>query len=209
MSDITSIRHSAAHVMAEAIQKLWPNAQFAYGPDTDDGFYYDVLIPDGTIHEDDLKKIEKTMQKIVKGKHEFIREEVTREEALKVLGDQKFKVLTLENQLKEEKTVTLFRQGDFVDLCAGPHVENTKEIKAFKLNKIAGAYWLGDSANEQLQRVYGFCFETKDELHAHIKMLEEAKKRDHRNLARQLKLFSWHEEGPGFPFMLPKGTNTF
>ena len=209
MSDITSIRHSAAHVMAEAIQKLWPDAQFAYGPDTDDGFYYDVLIPDGTIHEDDLKKIEKTMIKIIKGKHEFVREEVTREEALKVLGDQKFKVLTLENQLKEEKTVTLYRQGDFVDLCIGPHVENTKEIKAFKLNKIAGAYWLGDSANEQLQRVYGFCFETKDELHAHIKMLEEAKKRDHRLLAKQLKLFSWHEEGPGFPFMLPKGQTLF
>lgn len=209
MTDIHAMRHSAAHVMAEAIQDLYPEAQFAYGPETEDGFYYDVKIPGGSLTEDDLPRIEKIMKKIVKGKHEFIREDVPREEALKLFASQKFKVLTLENQLADEQTVSVYRQGKFVDLCRGPHVENTKQIKAFKVDRIAGAYWLGDSKNEPLQRVYGLCFATKDELAEYITRLEEARKRDHRLIGKQLKLFSFHEEGPGFPFMLPRGKTIF
>ncbi|MBI5816754.1 MAG: threonine--tRNA ligase [Nitrospinae bacterium] len=209
MSDIHSVRHSAAHVMAEAIQKLYPSAQFAYGPETDDGFYYDVKIPDGSLSEDDLPKIEKLMKEIVRNGHPFAREEVSREEAIKLFAGQKFKVLTLENQLKDEKSVSVYRQGDFVDLCRGPHVEKTSEIKAFKVSRISGSYWLGDSKNEPLQRVYGLCFATKEELKNYETMLEEAKKRDHRLIAKQLKLFSWHDEGPGFPFMMPNGKTVF
>ncbi|MGK7345477.1 MAG: threonine--tRNA ligase [Candidatus Nitrospinota bacterium M3_3B_026] len=209
MTDIHAMRHSAAHVMAEAIQRLYPNAQFAYGPETEEGFYYDVNIPDGHITEEDLPKIQKIMKEIIKGKHEFVREDIPREQALEIFADQKFKVLTLENQLKDEKTVSIYRQGNFVDLCRGPHVENTKQIKAFKVDRIAGSYWLGDSKNEPLQRVYGLCFPTKEELKEHQRRLEEAKKRDHRLIAKKLKLFSWHEEGPGFPFMLPKGRTIF
>ena len=209
MTDINAVRHSAAHVMAEAIQTLYPDAQFAFGPDTDDGFYYDIKIPDGSLSEEDLPKIEKLMKKIVKGKQAFTMEEISREEALDLFADQRFKILTLENQLKDEATVSICRQGNFVDLCRGPHVENSKAIKAFKVDRIAGSYWLGDSQNEPLQRVYGLCFATKDELHEHIARLEEARKRDHRLIGKQLKLFSFHEEGAGFPFMLPKGRTIF
>ncbi len=209
MTDIHAMRHSAAHVMAEAIKRLYPDAQFAYGPETDEGFYYDVKIPGGSLHEDDLPRIEKIMKQIIKGKHEFVREEISREDALKLFENQKYKTLTIENQLKDEATVSTYRQGDFVDLCRGPHVANTREIKAFKVDRIAGAYWLGDSKNEPLQRVYGLCFETRDELKDYVRRLEEAKKRDHRIIGKRLKLFSWHEEGPGFPFMLPAGRTIF
>lgn len=209
MSDIHAIRHSAAHVMAEAIQRLYPGAQFAYGPETDEGFYYDLKIPDGSLGAEDLPRIEKIMKQIIKGKHKFTQEEISRQEALKLFASQKYKLLTLENQLKDESSVSIYRQGGFVDLCRGPHVENTKQIKAFKVDRIAGSYWLGDSKNEPLQRVYGLCFESKDELKAHITMIEEARKRDHRLIGKQLKLFSFHDEGPGFPFMLAKGKTVF
>lgn len=195
--------------MAEAIQKLWPDAQFAYGPETDDGFYYDVKIPSHSLTEEDLPKIEKLMKDIVKGGHRFERTEVSRDEALKLFSGQKFKVATLENQLKGEATVSIYKQGAFVDLCRGPHVEKTSEIRAFRLNKLAGSYWLGDAKNEPLQRVYGLCFSTKEELANYERMIEEAKKRDHRLIAKQQKLFTWREEGPGFPFMLPKGRTLF
>jgi threonyl-tRNA synthetase len=209
MSDIHATRHSAAHIMAEAIQSLYPDAQFAYGPETDDGFYYDVKIPSHSLTEDDLPKIEKLMKEIAKGGHPFTCEEMTREDALKHFADQKFKVLTLENLLKDEKSVTVYRQGKFVDLCRGPHVGKTSEIRAFRLNKLSGSYWLGDAQNEGLQRVYGLCFATKDELVNYERLLEEAKKRDHRLICKQLRLFTWMEEGPGFPFMLPKGRALF
>jgi threonyl-tRNA synthetase len=204
-----AMRHSAAHVMAEAIQSIWPAAQFAYGPETDDGFYYDVLIPGETIKEEDLPKIEKRMKRLIQKKSPFLREELPRDEALKLFAGQKFKVDTIENKLADEATVTVYRQGDFVDLCAGPHVESSGAVGAVKLSKLAGAYWLGDADNEQLQRVYGFCFPTQEELDRHVTLLEEAKRRDHRTLARSLKLFSWHDEGPGFPFMLPGGKTLF
>ncbi|MBF0633364.1 MAG: threonine--tRNA ligase [Nitrospinae bacterium] len=209
MTDIHATRHSAAHVMAEAMQKLWPDAQFAYGPETDDGFYYDVKIPSHSLTEEDLPKIEKLMKEIVKGSHPFTCEVISRDDALKLFEGQKFKVMTLENLLKDEKTVSIYRQGAFVDLCRGPHIEKTSQIKAFRLNKLSGSYWLGDAKNEPLQRVYGLCFSTKDELVNYEKMIEEAKKRDHRLIAKQQKLFTWREEGPGFPFMLPKGRTLF
>jgi threonyl-tRNA synthetase len=209
MSDIHATRHSAAHVMAEAIQSLYPDAQFAYGPETDDGFYYDVKIPSHSLTEEDLPKIEKLMKEITKGGHPFASEEMSRDDALKLFADQKFKVLTLENLLKDEKSVTVYRQGKFVDLCRGPHVGKTSEIRAFRLNKLSGSYWLGDAQNEGLQRVYGLCFATKEELVNYERLLEEAKKRDHRLICKQLKLFTWMEEGPGFPFMLPKGRTLF
>ncbi len=204
-----AMRHSAAHVMAEAIQSLWPDAQFAYGPETDDGFYYDVLIPGQTLKEEDLPKIEKRMKKLIQKKAPFAHEELSRDEALALFADQPFKIETIQNKLADEEKLSVYRQGDFVDLCAGPHVENSRDVGAVKLSKLAGAYWLGDANNAQLQRVYGFCFATKEELAAHVSMLEEAKKRDHRTLAKQLKLFSWHDEGPGFPFMLPAGKMLF
>ena len=209
MTDIHAARHSAAHVMAEAIQRLHPAAQFAYGPETDDGFYYDVKIPDGSLTDEDLPKIEKIMKEIAKGKHKFARTEMPRAEAIKLFANQKYKVLTLENQLAGETSVSIFRQGEFTDLCRGPHVEHTGQIGAFKVDRIAGSYWLGDSKNEPLQRVYGLCFPTKEELEAHVTAIEEARKRDHRLISKQLKLFSWHDEGPGFPFMLPNGRVLF
>ncbi|MDH5638380.1 MAG: threonine--tRNA ligase [Nitrospinota bacterium] len=209
MTDIHAARHSAAHIMAEAIQQLHPGAQFAYGPETDDGFYYDVKIPDGSISEEDLPKIEKAMKKIIKARHKFSMEEVPRQQALELFAGQKYKVLTLENQLADQETVSVYRQGNFTDLCRGPHVEHTGQISAFKVDRIAGSYWLGDSKNEPLQRVYGLCFPTKGELKEYVTRMEEAKKRDHRLISKQLKLFSWHDEGPGFPFMLPHGRVLF
>ncbi|MBI4665680.1 MAG: threonine--tRNA ligase [Nitrospinae bacterium] len=209
MTDVHAMRHSAAHVMAEAIQRLYPDAQFAYGPETEDGFYYDVKIPSHSLTEADLPKIEKVMKEIAKGGHPFTREETAREEALKMFAGQKFKAITLETMLKDEKSVSIYRQAGFLDLCRGPHVENTRDIGAFRLNKVSGSYWLGDAKNEPLQRVYGLCFPTQAELDAYEKMMEEAKKRDHRLLAKQLKLFTWRDEGPGFPFMLPSGKTIF
>ncbi|MDH5477953.1 MAG: threonine--tRNA ligase [Nitrospinota bacterium] len=209
MTDIHAARHSAAHIMAEAIQQLHPGAQFAYGPETDDGFYYDVKIPDGSITEEDLPKIEKAMKKIIKARYKFTMEEVPRQQALELFAGQKYKVLTLENQLADQETVSVYRQGAFTDLCRGPHVEHTGQISAFKIDRIAGSYWLGDSKNEPLQRVYGLCFSTKDELAEYVTRMEEAKKRDHRLISKQLKLYSWHDEGPGFPFMLPHGRVLF
>ena len=203
------MRHSAAHVMAEAIRELYPNAQFAFGPETEDGFYYDVKIPGGSLHQEDLSKIEKAMQKIVKGKYAFEKKSVSREEALALFKDQEFKIKALEGLLKDEKEVSLYTQNGFTDLCRGPHVENTGQIGAFKIDRIAGSYWLGDSKNEALQRVYGLCFETREELKEYQRMLEEAKKRDHRVMGKKLDLFSFHDEGSGFVFWHPRGLRIF
>ncbi|MBI3794599.1 MAG: threonine--tRNA ligase [Nitrospinae bacterium] len=203
------MRHSAAHVMAQAIREIHPNAQFAFGPETENGFYYDVKIPGGAIHNDDLGKIEKAMLRIAKGKHPFERTEVGRDEALKRFADQEFKVRALNDLLKDEATVSLYTQNGFTDLCKGPHVEHTGQIGAFSIDRIAGAYWLGDSKNEPLQRVYGLCFRTMEELKEYKAMMEEARKRDHREVGKKLDLFSFHEEGPGFVFWHPKGLTLF
>ncbi|MEE8483246.1 MAG: threonine--tRNA ligase, partial [Nitrospinota bacterium] len=207
--DIEAMRHSAAHVMAEAIKELYPDAQFAFGPETENGFYYDVSIPEGSLTNEDLPKIEKIMKKIVKSKAPFEQKEISRQDALELFGGQQFKVKALNDLLKDEQTVTVYTQGKFTDLCRGPHVEHTGQIGAYKLDKIAGAYWLGDQSNEALQRVYGLCFSTKEELKEYKRLLEEAKKRDHRELGKKLDLYSFHDEGPGFVFWHPRGLTIF
>jgi len=203
------MRHSAAHIMAEAIKELYPEAQFAFGPDTENGFYYDVKIPGASLSNEDLPKIEKIMKRIAKAKAPFEHKEISREEALDMFKDQEFKIKTLNTNLKDEKTVSIYSQDGFTDLCQGPHVEKTNQIGAFAVDRIAGAYWLGDSKNEPLQRVYGLSFATKDELKQYRAMIVEAKKRDHRELGKKLDLFSFHEEGPGFVFWHPNGLTLF
>lgn len=196
-------RHSCGHILAQAMQSIFPEAKIGIGPAIDNGFYYDFAVEGLT--PDDLSKIEKKMQEIIKADLPFIREEVTKEEAKKLFNDlgEDYKVELIEDLGTE--MVSLYRQGDFVDFCRGPHVPSTGKIKAFKLLSIAGAYWRGDEKRPQLQRVYGTAFPKKAALDEYLHMLEEAKKRDHRKLGKELDLFSLHEEGPGFPFFHPKG----
>ena len=198
--------HTSSHIMAQAIQKLWPEAKFAIGPAIANGFYYDIDL-DHRITEEDLVKIEEEMKKIVKEELPLERFVLPRNEALKYMGDRNeiYKV-ELINDLPEDAIISFYKQGDFVDLCAGPHLETTKKPKAIKLLSIAGAYWRGNEKNKMLQRVYGITFEKAKELEDYLNMLEEAKKRDHRKLGKELGLFFMSEEGPGFPFFLPKGT---
>jgi threonyl-tRNA synthetase len=216
MTDIERLRHSASHVLATAILKLWPEAQFAAGPPVENGFYYDVDLPH-RISSDDFDKIEAEMKKEIKANHPFERMEVSRDEALE-LGkkgrlaalserDQpsKYKIDIIENIPPDEK-ISLYRSGDFIDLCAGPHVMRTGNIGAFKLTNVASAYYKGDDKNPQLQRVYGTAFKTKKELDDYFAMLEEAKKRDHRKLGKELELYVIDEDvGPGLPLWLPRG----
>ncbi len=194
-------RHSTAHLMAHAITELYPYAKLTIGPVVKEGFYYDME------HEpfkpEDLKKIEKKMYELMKQKVPLEREMISKQKALEIFKDNEFK-LEMINDL-EEGTISVYREGSFVDLCRGPHVPHTGLIKAFKLTKIAGAYWRGDAKNKQLQRIYGISFPTKEELKEHLQFLEEAAKRDHRKIGKKLELFSFHEEGPGMPFFTPKG----
>jgi len=216
MTDLERLRHSASHVLATAILKIWPEAQFAAGPPVENGFYYDVDLPH-RISPDDFEKIEAEMKKEIKANHPFERIEVSRDEALALgkkgrlaaLGDRpqpsKFKLDIIENIPADEK-ISLYRSGDFIDLCAGPHVMRTGNIGAFKLRNVASAYYKGDEKNPQLQRVYGTAFKTKKELDDYFAMLEEAKKRDHRKLGRELELFVFDDDvGPGLPMFLPRG----
>ena len=197
------IRHSAAHILAEAVQKLFPEAKFGIGPPTAEGFYYDFDLP-RSLTPDDLSQIEELMRQSVAADHPFIREEVSQEEARRIFASQPYKLELLE-EIPDEK-VTIYRQGNFVDLCRGPHVASTGEVKAFKLLSIAGAYWRGDERRPMLQRIYGTAFETPEELQDYLAKLEEASRRDHRRLGRELDLFSLHEEaGAGLIFWHPKG----
>ncbi|UZT08524.1 threonine--tRNA ligase [Clostridium sp. LQ25] len=199
------IRHSSAHIMAQAVKRLYKNAKLAIGPSIANGFYYDFDI-DTPIIKEDLEKIEKEMNKIVKENLKFERIDVSKEEALKIMkdNDEIYKV-ELINDLPEGEKISLYKQGDYIDLCRGPHIPSTKHAKAFKLISVAGAYWRGNEKNKMLQRVYGVAFSNLKELDIHLHNLEEAKKRDHRKLGKELKLFTFAEEGPGFPFFLPKG----
>ncbi|MGO5138993.1 threonine--tRNA ligase (plasmid) [Clostridium butyricum] len=199
------IRHSSAHIMAQAVKRLYKNAKLAIGPSIANGFYYDFDI-DTPIIKEDLEKIEKEMNKIVKENLKFERIDVSKEEALKIMkdNDEIYKV-ELINDLPEGEKISLYKQGDYIDLCRGPHIPSTKYAKAFKLISVAGAYWRGNEKNKMLQRVYGVAFSNLKELEIHLHNLEEAKKRDHRKLGKELKLFTFAEEGPGFPFFLPKG----
>lgn len=203
VSRIEKVRHSAAHVMAQAVQELFPEAKFGIGPAIEDGFYYDFELPRALVPED-LSKIEARMREIIAAKLPFIREEVSRNEARQIFADQPYKLELIE-EIPDDK-VTIYRQGSFVDLCRGPHVEVTSEIKAFKLVNIAGAYWRGDETRPMLQRIYGVAFETEEELEDYLARLAEASKRDHRKLGKDLDLFSIHEEaGPGLVMWHPKG----
>lgn len=199
------IRHSSAHIMAQAVKRLYKNAKLAIGPSIANGFYYDFDM-DTPIIKEDLEKIEKEMNKIVKENLKFERIDVSKEEALKIMkdNDEIYKV-ELINDLPEGEKISLYKQGDYIDLCRGPHIPSTKYAKAFKLISVAGAYWRGNEKNKMLQRVYGVAFSNLKELEIHLHNLEEAKKRDHRKLGKELKLFTFAEEGPGFPFFLPKG----
>src|SRR5437660_10592549 len=216
MTDIERLRHSASHVLATAILKIWPEAQFAAGPPVENGFYYDVDLPH-RISPDDFEKIEAEMKREITANHPFERIEVSRDEALELgkqgrlaaLGERaepsKFKLDIIENIPPDEK-ISLYRNGDFIDLCAGPHVMRTGNIGAFKLTTVASAYYKRDEKNPQLQRVYGTAFKTKKELDDYFAMLEEAKKRDHRKLGRELELFVFDDDvGPGLPMFLPRG----
>jgi len=216
MTDLERLRHSASHVLATAILKIWPEAQFAAGPPVENGFYYDVDLPH-RISPDDFEKIEAEMKKEIKANHPFEKSEVSRDEALELgkqgrlaaLGERaepsKFKLDIIENIPADEK-ISLYRNGEFIDLCAGPHVMRTGNIGAFKLTTVASAYYKGDEKNPQLQRVYGTAFKTKKELDDYFAMLEEAKKRDHRKLGKELELFVFDDDvGPGLPMFLPRG----
>ncbi len=203
ISRVEKMRHSAAHVMAQAVQELFPEAKFGIGPAIEDGFYYDFELP-RTLVPEDLSKIEARMREIIAAKLPFIREEVSRDEARRIFANQPYKLELIE-EIPDDK-VTVYRQGSFVDLCRGPHVEVTGEVGAFKLVNIAGAYWRGDETRPMLQRIYGVAFETEEELEDHLARLAEASKRDHRKLGKDLDLFSIHEEaGPGLVMWHPKG----
>lgn len=204
---LQTIRHSCAHVMAEAILKLFPGTKIAIGPAIDNGFYYDFDFPTDTkFTEDDFQAVEKEMRKIIAGNHNFERKEVSKEEALKLFSGQDYKI-ELINDLPEGETITTYEQDGFLDLCRGPHVSNTKEInaQAFKLHKIAGAYWRGDSDRPMLTRIYALCFEKPNELKEYLTMLAEAEKRDHRKLGVEMDLFHLEPEDPGQIFWHPNG----
>ena len=200
------IRHSAAHIMAQAIKRLYPEADFAYGPATDNGFYYDVDLGDKKISEDDLPAIEAEMKKIVKENLKFSTFERPREEAVALLEErgEKYKVEHIGDR-PEDARITFYQQGDYIDMCVGPHLTYTKALKAFTLTGVSGAYWKGDKNNKMLTRINGTAFATKDELEEHLRLLEEAKKRDHRKIGRDMDLFMMRDEAPGFPFFLPNG----
>jgi threonyl-tRNA synthetase len=202
---LSVLNHSCAHMLAQAVKHLYPKAKFWVGPVITDGFYYDIDLGEDVIREEDLPKIEKEMKKLAKDGKRISRQELTKEEALEKFMDDEYK-LDLINRMDGENTIiSCYSQGDFTDLCRGPHVENLKKLKNFKLLKVSGAYWKNDSKNKMLQRVYGICFETKEELEEHLNLLEEAKKRDHKKLGKELELFMMSEYGPGFPFFLPNG----
>ena len=200
-----TLRHTASHILAQAVKRLWPEAKLAIGPAIDKGFYYDIDM-EHTLTPEDLGKIEKEMSRIVKENLPITKSVMSRQEAIEFFKskNEDYKVELIED-LPEDAVISCYAQGDFVDLCAGPHVASTGKVKAFKLQSIAGAYWRGDEKNKMLQRIYGTAFEKKEELDAYLHMLEEAAKRDHRKLGKELGLFVIKEEGPGFPFFLPKG----
>jgi threonyl-tRNA synthetase len=217
-SYLYKIRHSAAHVMAQAVMEMFPDGKITIGPPVENGFYYDFDLP-RSLTPEDLEAIEKRMRQIVQGKHEFKKTVVSAEEAKKVFANQPYKLELIEglekggldeygNPLKEKPEISIYQHDSFVDLCRGPHVANTKEIKqdAFKLMTIAGAYWRGDEKNKQLQRIYGTAWENKKQLEEYLHQLEEAKKRDHRKLGKELEIFTFDDEvGPGLPLWLPNG----
>ena len=202
--ELNTLNHSCAHLMAQAIKHLYPHAKFWVGPVIEEGFYYDIDLGNDVIKEEDFPKIEKEMKKLSKDGKRITRIEISKQEALEMFKDDEYKLDLIEN-LPEDAVITAYRQGDYTDLCRGPHVESCKEIKFFKLLKASGAYYKGDASKKMLQRVYGICFYSQEDLDQHLALLEEAKKRDHKKLGRELDLFMMSEYAPGMPFFLPKG----
>lgn len=200
---LNTLNHSCAHVLAQAVKHLYPQAKFWVGPVVSEGFYYDMDLGDQVITDEDLPKIEKEMKKICKDGKRIVREDISKAEALEMFKDDPYKLDLIEGL--EDGQISCYRQGDFVDLCRGPHVETVKLCKNFKLLKHSGAYWKGDKNNKVLQRIYGVCFPTTEELQEHLDFLEEAKKRDHKKLGKELDLFMMSEYAPGMPFFLPHG----
>lgn len=202
---LNTLNHSCAHLMAQAIKHLYPHAKFWVGPVVAEGFYYDVDLGDDVIRDEDITAIEKEMKKIAKTGKKIYRREITKDEALEMFADDEYK-LELINNFEEGTNISCYEQGDFIDLCRGPHVDNVKMCRNFKLIKYSGAYWKGDSKNKVLQRIYGVCFPTAEELEEHLQLLEEAKKRDHRKIGKDMQLFMSDDLiGRGFPMFLPKG----
>lgn len=202
---LSILNHSCAHLLAQAVKHLYPNAKFWVGPAIEDGFYYDIDLGDVTLTEEDLPKIEKEMKKCSKSAKNIVRHEISKEEALKEFKDDPYK-LDLISRMNDKDTISTYTQGDFTDLCRGPHVENTKMIKYFKLTKVSGAYFKGDSKNKMLQRIYGVCFESEEDLDAYLKEMEEAKERDHRKIGKDLGIFMMSDlVGKGLPLYLPNG----
>ncbi len=202
---LNKLNHSCAHLLAQAVKHLYPQAKFWVGPVVEEGFYYDIDLGDEVLKEEDLEVIEREMKKCSKSAKNIIRKEISREEALEMFKDDEYKI-DLISRMEEENVISCYVQGDFTDLCRGPHMENTKEVKYFKLTKFSGAYWKGDASKKMLQRVYGVCFPSQEELDAHLKELEEMKLRDHRKIGKDLEIFMVSDlVGKGLPMYLPNG----
>ena len=198
--------HSCAHLLAQEVKHLYPDAKFWVGPVIEEGFYYDIDLGDYKLTDEDIPKIEKEMKKIAKDGKRIVRQELSKEEALEKFKDDEYKIDLISRMDEEDTVISCYSQGDFTDLCRGPHVETVKELKYFKLLKFSGAYWKGDANNKMLQRIYGICFDTEEELEAHLQELEEAKQRDHRKIGKEQELFMSHElVGSGMPLWLPNG----
>ena len=203
---LNMMNHSCAHLMAQAVKHLYPNALFWVGPVIESGFYYDIDLGNEVIKEEDLLKLEKEMKKISKDGKRIVRREITKEEALEMFKDDPYKIDLISRMDEEEQIITCYSQGDFTDLCRGPHVDTVKELKYFKLIKFSGAYWKGDAKNKMLQRIYGVCFENENDLKDYLQELEEAKMRDHRKIGKDLNIFMSHDlVGKGMPLWLPNG----
>lgn len=200
------LNHSCAHLLAQAVKHLYPHAKFWVGPVIEEGFYYDIDLGDDVVTEEDLEKIEREMKKCAKDNKRIVREEISKKEALDRFKDDPYKVDLISRMDEDDTVISMYTQGDFTDLCRGPHVESTKLLKNFKLLKASGAYWKGDANNKMLQRIYGICFETPEDLDAHLKELEEAKERDHRKIGKDLDIFMLSDlVGKGLPIWLPNG----
>ncbi|MFI3284154.1 MAG: threonine--tRNA ligase, partial [Erysipelotrichaceae bacterium] len=196
---LSVLNHSCAHLLAQAVKHLYPEALFWVGPVISEGFYYDIDLMGKVIKEEDLPKIEKEMKKIAKDGKRIVKKELSKEEALEMFKEDPYKIDLISNMDEENTVITCYTQGDFTDLCRGPHIETVKQLKYFKLLKVSGAYWKADANNKMLQRIYGICFDTQEALDEHLFLLEEAKKRDHKKLGRELDLFMMSEYAPGMP----------
>ena len=204
---LSILNHSCAHLLAQAVSHLYPNAKFWVGPVVEEGFYYDIDLGDDVITEEDLPKLEKEMKKISKDGKRIVRHELSKEEALDMFKNDPYKIDLISRMDESENVISCYSQGDFTDLCRGPHVETVKELKYFKLLKFSGAYWKGDANNKMLQRIYGVCFETEEDLNSHLQELEELKERDHRKIGKNLEIFMSHDlVGKGMPLWLPNGS---